>query len=161
MPKRLLLGGAAAFLLVVGTLAPSAGARTDAVERLQFIWPVRGTVTARYGEWRGSRRHEGVDIGMLRSLGVKAAAGGRVVAAGYANGYSGYGEVIVVRVARRYQVVYAHLARVRVRKGQIVLPGQRIGVAGCTGSCSGTHLHFELRDRGRPVDPAPYLRGLG
>ncbi len=46
-----------------------------------------------------------------------------------------------------------------MRVGQIVRAGDRIGLAGCTGSCTGTHLHFELRDRDVPIDPMPLITG--
>jgi murein DD-endopeptidase MepM/ murein hydrolase activator NlpD len=46
-----------------------------------------------------------------------------------------------------------------VRRGERVERGERIATAGCTGSCTGTHLHFEVHRRGRAVDPWPYLRG--
>jgi hypothetical protein len=52
--------------------------------------------------------------------------------------------------------LYAHLAGWRVKVGDDVVPGQRIGTAGCTGWCTGTHLHFELRHRGLPVNPLHY-----
>lgn len=56
-----------------------------------------------------------------------------------------------------YSVLYAHLAEAYVVTGQWVADGDPIGVAGCTGSCTGTHLHLELRLGGVPVDPAPFL----
>jgi murein DD-endopeptidase MepM/ murein hydrolase activator NlpD len=148
-------------LLIVAVLAPSAAARVDIGERLHFIWPAKGTVTAPFGEWRGHRRHEGVDIGMLKTLKVRAAVAGRVSQVGYLDGYEGYGKLVVVNIGRGYQLLYAHLSSSRVRHGQRVAKGQLLGLAGCTGSCSGTHLHFELRKRGAAVNPAPFLRGLG
>jgi murein DD-endopeptidase MepM/ murein hydrolase activator NlpD len=56
-------------------------------------------------------------------------------------------------------MLYAHLAAVDVDPGQWLDRGERIGTAGCTGSCTGTHVHFELREAGIPVDPAPFLLG--
>jgi murein DD-endopeptidase MepM/ murein hydrolase activator NlpD len=115
-------------------------------------WPAAGTVTAPYGDDAG-RWHPGIDIGILRSLAVRAAEPGRVIAVGEQRGYEGYGNVVQVAVGHGYTALYAHLAGWRVRVGDRVEAGQRIGTAGCTGSCSGTHLHFELRLRGQPVDP--------
>ena len=60
---------------------------------------------------------------------------------------------MLVDVGRHYANLYAHLSRFSVRPGDEVIAGQPIGVAGCTGWCTGTHLHFELRFRGTPVDP--------
>jgi murein DD-endopeptidase MepM/ murein hydrolase activator NlpD len=76
-----------------------------------------------------------------------------VIAVGEQRGYEGYGNVVQVAVGHGYTALYAHLAGWRVRVGDLVEAGQRLGTAGCTGSCSGTHLHFELRLRGQPVDP--------
>jgi murein DD-endopeptidase MepM/ murein hydrolase activator NlpD len=102
--------------------------------------------------------HTGIDIGILRRLDVVAAADGRVKATGYLPGYEGYGLVVLLGHGEGRQTLYAHLSRVDVRKGEWVEAGRPLGLAGCTGSCTGTHLHFELRERGRPVDPSPYWR---
>jgi murein DD-endopeptidase MepM/ murein hydrolase activator NlpD len=84
---------------------------------------------------------------------VRAAEPGRVIAVGERQGYEGYGNVVQVALGRGYTALYAHLADWRVRVGDEVEAGQRIGTAGCTGWCSGTHLHFELRLQGVPVNP--------
>jgi murein DD-endopeptidase MepM/ murein hydrolase activator NlpD len=86
-----------------------------------------------------------------------------VLAVGEQRGYEGYGNLVQVAVGDGYTALYAHLAGWRVRVGDRVEAGQRIGTAGCTGSCSGTHLHFELRLRGQPVDPLRFrlVGGLG
>src|SRR5882757_10561462 len=104
------------------------------------VMPAEGTITAPFGH-DGARPHPGIDIGILRSLAVRAAVPGRVIDVGEVTGYEGYGNVVVVR-SRGYQELYAHLAAWRVHVGQFVVPGQRIATAGCTGSCTGTHLHF-------------------
>lgn len=122
---------------------------------LPFEWPARGTITGAYGSDDG-RAHPGIDIGVLRSRTVRAAAPGRVLDAGYTRGFDGYGKVVVERVGR-YTVLYAHLARVRVHRGERVPRGLRIGVAGCTGWCTGTHLHFEVRKGRRTVNPLRML----
>lgn len=149
---------AIAVLVTFLAAAPTASARPDAAARLQMTWPANGTVTARFGEWRGSHRHAGIDIGMLRTLQLRSVLAGTVEQTGYASGYEGYGNVVVLDLPGPYTVLYAHLSSVRVRPGQHVRKGQRIGLAGCTGSCSGTHLHFEVRQRGQLVDPLDFLR---
>jgi murein DD-endopeptidase MepM/ murein hydrolase activator NlpD len=113
--------------------------------------PAQGTITSPFGH-DGARWHPGIDIGILRSLTVRAAVPGRVIDVGEVRGYEGYGNVVVVS-SRGYQELYAHLAAWRVRVGQLVVPGERIATAGCTGSCSGTHLHFEVRKNGIAVSP--------
>ena len=69
----------------------------------------------------------------------------------------GYGNVVTVDLGGGQENLYAHLSRVDVHPGERVEAGQRLGLAGCTGSCTGTHLHFELRVNGKPVDPLPLM----
>jgi murein DD-endopeptidase MepM/ murein hydrolase activator NlpD len=123
-------------------------------------WPATGTVTSPFGDAAG-RRHPGIDIGILRSLAVRAAEPGRVIAVGERPGYEGYGNVVQIALGRGYTALYAHLADWRVHVGDEVEAGQRIGTAGCTGWCSGTHLHFELRLRGLPVNPMQFRQKRG
>ena len=111
-------------------------------------WPAQGTITTPFGSG-----HPGIDIGILRSLSIRAAQPGTVIAVGRPAGYEGYGNVVEIDDGRGYTSLYAHLSGWRVRVGEQVAQGQRLGTAGCTGWCTGTHLHFELRYRGRPMDP--------
>ena len=150
---RLLLGA-----LVALACAPAALAHTDAGRQLEFAWPAQGTVTSPFGR-DGYRWHSGLDIGMLRGLDVTAAAPGRVEAVGVQAGYEGYGNVVLVDVGWGFETLYAHLAAAAVRQGDLVVTGQHLGTAGCTGWCTGTHLHFELRYRGRALDPMPLMVG--
>ena len=92
---------------------------------------------------------------------VHAAAAGKVVATGYMVGYEGYGNVVLVDVGDGYSNLYAHLSRVDVYRGNWVERGQQLGLAGCTGSCTGTHLHFELHRGGAAIDPSPFLSTSG
>jgi murein DD-endopeptidase MepM/ murein hydrolase activator NlpD len=120
-------------------------------------WPAQGRLNDGFG-YRWGRMHNGLDIGMLSQLKVVSAAAGRVEATGYLTGYEGYGLVVLVDHRDGHQTLYAHLSRIDVHKGEWVAAGTPLGLAGCTGSCTGTHLHFELRERGRAVDPLPFLR---
>lgn len=140
----------AAFLSALALAAPPP-------EPFGLEMPAVGQATDGFGP-RWGRLHAGIDIGILTELGVVAAAEGKVKATGYLPGYEGYGLVVVVDHGKGRETLYAHLSRVDVREGQWVEAGEPIGLAGCTGSCTGTHLHFELRRRGRPVDPSPFLR---
>ena len=137
-------------------LVPAAHARTDDPWQLSLDWPVNGTLTSPYGH-DGGRWHSGLDIGILQDLEVRAAVRGRVVQVGAPRGYEGYGNVVIVQVTPRFSTLYAHLTRALVRPGQYVVEGQPIAVAGCTGWCTGTHLHFELREAGTPVDPTRFV----
>jgi murein DD-endopeptidase MepM/ murein hydrolase activator NlpD len=162
-PTRL---AAAAAALLPLLLAPPAlalpdgpiGPYLDHQEQVLVLGvPALGTFTDGFGP-RWGRLHAGIDIGILRDLAVTAAAAGTVSAAGPLAGYAGYGTVVVLDHGEGRETVYAHLSRVDVAVGTRVAAGERLGLAGCTGSCTGTHLHFELRLGGTAVDPAPYLR---
>jgi murein DD-endopeptidase MepM/ murein hydrolase activator NlpD len=121
---------------------------------LDFSWPAEGTITTPFTPY-----HHGLDIGMLRSLDVRAAAPGQVVSVGYAAGFEGYGNIVLVQVTPDVVALYAHLASYRVRPGQTVARGELLGIAGCTGYCTGVHLHFEVRQNGVAVDPRKFLGG--
>ena len=148
---RLLAACAVALCFV----APAA-AMTDGPMQFEFVWPADGTITSPFGNDNG-RWHPGLDIGMLRSLMVRAAATGVVTEVGAPPGYDGYGNVVVVRMWPGFEAIYAHLSSWHVRVGQLVLAGEPIAIAGCTGWCTGTHLHFELREATQPVNPLSFL----
>jgi murein DD-endopeptidase MepM/ murein hydrolase activator NlpD len=136
-----------AFFLAVLSVASAAS--------LVLRRPATGPITSGFG---GARGHEGVDFGKLRRLGIVAAAPGKVLRTGYLSSYDGYGKVVLIAHARGFRTLYAHLSRIRVRPGQRVRAGRWIGNAGCTGRCTGTHLHFEVRRFGRPLNPLRFLR---
>jgi murein DD-endopeptidase MepM/ murein hydrolase activator NlpD len=148
---RLLAASAVAL-----TFVPTASAMTDGPMEFGFVWPADGTVTSPFGDDNG-RWHPGLDIGMLRSLTVRAAASGVVTEVGTPAGYDGYGNVVVVRMWPGFDAIYAHLSSWHVHVGELVLGGEPIAIAGCTGWCTGTHLHFELREATQPVNPLWFL----
>jgi murein DD-endopeptidase MepM/ murein hydrolase activator NlpD len=150
---------AAAGLAALVCAAPAA-AHTDSGAGLVLQWPATGTVTRGFG-YDGSEWHPGIDIGSLTSLVVIAAGPGVVEAIGYADGFSGYGNVVLVDMGDGLEALYGHLAAVAVHVGELVVAGERLGTAGCTGYCTGTHLHFELRDAGKAFDPAVLLPSSG
>jgi murein DD-endopeptidase MepM/ murein hydrolase activator NlpD len=140
--------GVATFIVA---LVLHAQAQRAHVLALRPVWPAQGTITSPFGH-DGYRWHPGIDIGMLRTLAVKAAQPGVVERVGYPAGFDGYGQVVEVRHGK-YEELYAHLSAYRVKVGQKVWAGEHIATAGCTGSCTGTHLHFEVRVDGKPVSP--------
>jgi murein DD-endopeptidase MepM/ murein hydrolase activator NlpD len=152
-------------LLTTFLLASPAGAVPDGpldaylehVAPLELDWPAHGTVTDGFGP-RWGRMHLGIDVGILADLHVTTAVPGTVLETGYRDRYGGYGNIVSVDVGDGFTMLYAHLAAIDVRPGQWLDRGTRIGTAGCTGSCTGTHLHFELRRSEVPIDPAPFLR---
>jgi murein DD-endopeptidase MepM/ murein hydrolase activator NlpD len=155
MTRTLLSRSALVVLVASLVVAPSASARADSAVRLQMVGPAQGTVTSHFGDRGG--RHAGIDIGMLRTLRLRAVSAGVVKQVGYVTGYEGYGKIVILDLAGPYTALYAHLSRVAVKPGQRLRRGQRLGLAGCTGSCSGTHLHFEVMLRGEQVNPLRFL----
>jgi murein DD-endopeptidase MepM/ murein hydrolase activator NlpD len=139
-------------LALLATVAVAATFATPPAERpapTHWDWPAKGTITTPFV----AGGHPGIDIGILRSLTIRAAAPGRVRLVGEQTGYEGYGKIVLVDVGGDYQTLYAHLSRIGVRPGEEVDADQKLGVAGCTGWCTGTHLHFEVRLRGQAVSP--------
>ena len=136
----------------------AAAAHTDAGWQLSLQWPADGTITSPFGR-DGYRWHPGLDIGILRSLDVHAAAPGVVTRVGYVTGFEGYGNVVMVRHRAGYSTLYAHLSQPLADVGQEVSVGTLLGIAGCTGWCTGTHVHFELRYRNVAVDPSLLIVG--
>jgi murein DD-endopeptidase MepM/ murein hydrolase activator NlpD len=135
--------------LLVALAVASSTATANRVAPTHLDWPAQGTITTPFAVGG----HPGIDIGILRSPQVRAAASGRVLLVGEQTGYEGYGKIVLVDIGGGYQNLYAHLSRYGVRPGEEVGADQRLGTAGCTGWCTGTHLHFELRLHGRPVNP--------
>jgi murein DD-endopeptidase MepM/ murein hydrolase activator NlpD len=115
------------------------------------VWPVNGPLVSPFG-MRWGRLHAGVDISAPAGTPVRAAASGRVIYAGW---MGGYGNLVVIDHGGGLATAYAHLSS--IWGGGSVSQGQGIGAVGCTGSCTGNHLHFEVRVNGQPVDPFGYL----
>ena len=100
------------------------------------------------------RMHTGIDFGAAAGTPIHAAADGVVVSAGP---LGGYGNATVIDHGNGLATLYGHQSSIAVAPGQRVSRGQVIGYVGCTGLCTGPHLHFEVRVRGTPVDPMQYL----
>ncbi|MDQ6956959.1 MAG: M23 family metallopeptidase [Mariprofundaceae bacterium] len=126
--------------------------RSTKASRLR--WPVKGVLTSRFGR-RGSRMHDGIDIGAKEGTPVHAAAAGEVVYSDHR--LSGYGRLIIIRHRHDLFTAYAHNQRNLVRKGDKVKTGDVIARVGHTGRATGPHLHFEVRRGPTPVDPLSYL----
>ena len=105
----------------------------------------------RFHPVHGVRRpHLGVDYAAPTGTAVRTVADGVV---SFAGRQGGYGNVVFIQHRDNKVTVYAHLSRMNVRKGQAVSQGDNIGAVGCTGTCTGPHLHFEYRHNGRHLDP--------
>jgi Meckel syndrome type 1 protein len=122
-----------------------------------IVAPVDGaTVTGTFGEDRGDHAHSGEDLAVPMGTPVRAADCGTVSISGTE---SGYGEMVCVRHAGGLTTCYAHLSERDVSVNEYVKAGQKIGEVGCTGNCTGPHVHFEVRKDGTAINPEPYLQG--
>ena len=128
----------------------------EAAERTPFSRPVRAAVrsTSGFGP-RWGRMHEGHDWAGAHGTAIQATADGTVIHAGR---LSGYGNLVKIRHQFGIETRYAHLSRIHVEVGQRVSRGDHIGDMGNTGRSTGTHLHYEIRVDGRPLDPMTYIR---
>ena len=128
------------------------GSTGDGSSSSGFIWPVNGVVTSGFG-WRWGRMHEGIDISAPAGTTIRAVAAGTVIYAGW---MGGYGNLTIVDHGNGLATAYAHQSAIYVGGGS-VSQGTALGAVGCTGSCTGNHLHFEVRVNGSAVDPMGYL----
>jgi murein DD-endopeptidase MepM/ murein hydrolase activator NlpD len=132
-------------------IAPSSG--PVLVASVGYVWPVSGTLWGGFGPRWGSF-HKGIDIGANAGTPVTAAASGQVILSTYSD--NGYGNYVIVQHADGSETLYAHLSERYAVLGQNVSQGELLGAVGCTGWCTGNHLHFEVHVGG-PVDPMGYL----
>lgn len=136
------------------TITPTGPApHTGAPSASGFIWPLNGGVTSPFGP-RWGRMHEGIDIDGYTGQPIVASKSGTVIASGDAG--DGYGTKVVIDHGGGFTTLYGHMSRLGT-SGGAVSQGQVIGYVGCTGSCTGDHLHFEIRVNGAPQDPLGYL----
>lgn len=125
---------------------------SGAVSRSGFIWPLNGRVTSEYGR-RGGGFHVGMDIDGNTGDAIKASKAGNVASISCG---SGYGICTIIDHGNGVTTLYAHMSRKAISGGRVET-GQVIGYVGCTGSCTGSHLHFETRVNGDPQNPRNFL----
>lgn len=133
---------------------PAPGGVTEDASPDIWSWPIRGPLLTRFGEGLS----KGIDIAGPQGMPVRAAASGQVVYAG--TGLRGYGKLIIIRHGKTLLSAYAHNARILVSEGQKVARGQAVGEMGDSDT-DRVKLHFEIRERGLPVDPLFYLPNAG
>ncbi|MDX6699580.1 MAG: peptidoglycan LD-endopeptidase LytH [Solirubrobacteraceae bacterium] len=142
-------------------------AHRRAVERRRAgVSPLRGpvdygTAINRFGVGRGGHTHGGQDVFAPTGTPLRAVHDGVVLDTGSDGGRGNYVEIYAPRVDRTF--AYFHMnAPALVHRGQRVRAGRRVGAVGCSGSCEGAHLHFEIHlgrgAGGRGIDPLPALR---
>lgn len=125
----------------------------------RFIWPLQGRTTDEYG-WRvhpiNKKRlfHKGLDIAAPRGKEIMAADSGTVLFAGKSGGY---GNLVILSHPQGYTTRYGHCQKLTVKTGQKIEQGDTIALVGSTGISTGPHLHFEIRKKGRAMNPRDYL----
>ena len=134
-----------------GTVAPSAARQNDNVVVNGWLWPAAGPLLRGFD----ATLHKGIDIGGQRGDAVRATAGGRVVYAG--SGIAGHGMMLILRHNDEYLSAYGHNDELLVSEGSTVRAGDAVARRGSSGT-DGVKLHFEIRRRGRPIDPRELLR---
>ncbi len=121
------------------------------VDLTGFTMPVEGHVTSNFGR-RGSRRyHYGIDIKAQTGDTIYAAFDGKIRVKQFDR--RGYGYYIVIRHLNGLETLYGHMSKFLVDENDFVMSGDPIGLAGNTGRSFGSHLHFETRFLGKPIDP--------
>ncbi|NEU07389.1 M23 family metallopeptidase [Flavihumibacter sp. R14] len=103
----------------------------------------------------GREFHGGLDFRGRKGDVVKSTAKGVVIGAGW---YRGYGKCVRILHANKYQTLYAHLSKIKVKVGDKVPAGKPIGNIGTTGRSTGPHLHYEVRLNDKPLNPKQFLR---
>lgn len=116
---------------------------------------VTSTFGTRSDPFHGRRTsHKGVDIAAPTGTPVYATANGMVDHAGR---LGSYGLLVKIKHPSGHETRFAHLSKIAVRRGQVVLKGDLIGLVGSTGRSTGPHLHYEVRLRGKALDPATFM----
>lgn len=137
---------------VVSSSVPTASSQTASAPISTWRWPTDGKVIENFSSSEGGNK--GIDIAGSKGQAIIATADGRVVYAG--NALRGYGNLIIIKHNDDYLSAYAHNDTMLVREQQEIKAGQKIATMGSTGTSS-TRLHFEIRYKGKSVNPLQYL----
>jgi murein DD-endopeptidase MepM/ murein hydrolase activator NlpD len=132
---------------------------TETITRPRFVnrfyFPIKGVISSSFGENRRTHRHKGIDIAASPGTSIYPAAPGKVVFAGWQNGY---GNTVIIEHYNGQLTRYAHALRLFVEVGEFVNSFDRIALVGSTGRSTGPHLHFELMDGyGQQLNPLNLL----
>lgn len=122
-------------------------------------WPCEGRISSPFGFrynpfFKSKDFHSGLDIANEKNTPIRVTANGKVIFAGW---QSGYGYITVIDHGYNYRTAYAHNAKLLVKAGQYVRRGDIIAKMGSTGSATGSHVHYEVHYKGKPVSPVSYL----
>ena len=138
----------------------SRGTSSTAQQPAPDVWilPLRQyTLTSFYGE-RWGRLNPGVDLGAAQGTPFVAVAAGRVVLCRW---NAGYGYNVMIDHGGGIVTVYGHASKLLCREGEHVEAGDRLALVGNTGHSFGSHLHFEVREDDRPIEPLAFMRKHG
>ncbi len=127
----------------------------------KFMWPVKGStrISSYYGYrmhpiLKKKKMHTGIDISASSGTSIVAAASGTVI---FADWYGGYGKAVIIDHGGGKSTLYAHCSKIMVSENQEVKAGEKIAEVGSTGLSTGPHLHFEVRENGKHVNPLSYV----
>jgi murein DD-endopeptidase MepM/ murein hydrolase activator NlpD len=129
------------------------------LEYVPRAFPVLGRISRGFGlkndPFTGDvRHHRGVDIAAPYGTAVKAPAAGWVIFAGWE---AGFGRLVILRHKKGYETYYGHLSSIAVKSGQKVTAGALLGRVGSSGYSTGPHLHYEVRQYSRALNPSRFL----
>ena len=126
------------------------------MQKIPFAHPLNENFqyTSGFGP-RWVTMHYGTDMAAKHGSAILATADGVINFAGWEKGY---GKLIKIKHDFGYETRYAHLSKISVSVGQRISQGDRIGKMGNTGRSTGTHLHYEIRRNGKPINPMKYIR---
>ena len=132
----------------------------DSLENLPLGKPISTEISSDFGHRtdpfnRKKAFHSGLDFRGNTGDPVVATGSGRVKESGYA---SDFGQYIRVSHENGFETLFAHLSKRNVQRGERVTQGQQVGLVGSTGRSTGSHLHYEIHHKGKPVDPMRYVR---
>ncbi|MGE5474038.1 MAG: murein hydrolase activator EnvC family protein [Ignavibacteriales bacterium] len=126
-----------------------------------FLWPTEGStkVSSYFGIrmhpiLKKKKMHTGVDISASAGTNIIAVSSGTVIMADW---FGGYGKTVIIDHGSGKSTLYAHTSKILVSEGAEVKAGQIIAKVGSTGLSTGPHLHFEVREKGNPVNPLSYI----
>jgi septal ring factor EnvC (AmiA/AmiB activator) len=121
--------------------------------------PVKGKIISAFGpyehpKFKVTNFRNGIDIEADRGASVQAVFAGHIL---YASWFKGYGNMIIINHGDNYYTVYAHLETLLKTRGEYVNTGDEIATVGDTGSMLGPNLYFEVRHRGKPMNPLDWI----
>jgi murein DD-endopeptidase MepM/ murein hydrolase activator NlpD len=130
------------------------------IRKMPLGYPMRGRLTSGFGRRSDPFNnrpafHAGIDLKGKIGQKIKATADGIVTISSYEK--SGFGNYVIVRHGNGYETVFGHMQKRLVKKGERIQRGQVVGLMGNTGRSTGPHLHYEVRYKGKPINPQKYL----